>query len=98
MKKIDFVREITTKVNDGYDRPRFSQNDVKVLLDAIQDIVYQAAKNEDEVSIINGLTLTSTIREAHTARNPRTGETFDVPAKRIPKVKIGKNFKDAVLG
>ena len=35
-------------------------------------------------------------RKATTARNPRTGETIDVPASKAPKFKAGKALKDAV--
>lgn len=37
-------------------------------------------------------------RAARDARNPRTGETVRVPAKRVPKFKAGKALKDTVAG
>lgn len=38
------------------------------------------------------------MRDARTARNPRTGETVQVAAKRVPKFKAGKALKDTVAG
>ncbi len=38
------------------------------------------------------------MRDARTARNPRTGETVQVAAKRVPKFKAGKALKDTVKG
>lgn len=38
------------------------------------------------------------MRDARTARNPRTGEMVPVPAKRVPKFKAGKALKDTVAG
>lgn len=35
-------------------------------------------------------------RAAKTARNPRTGETIDVPACKVPAFKAGKGLKDKV--
>lgn len=35
-------------------------------------------------------------RPARTARNPRTGETVDVPAKKTMKLQLSKNIKAAV--
>jgi len=32
-------------------------------------------------------------REARTGRNPRTGETVEVPAKRVPYFKAGKEIR-----
>lgn len=37
-------------------------------------------------------------RAATTGRNPLTGQTVDVPAKRVPKFSAGKALKDAVNG
>ena len=36
------------------------------------------------------------MRDARTARNPRTGEMVEVAAKRVPKIKFGKKCKDTV--
>jgi DNA-binding protein HU-beta len=38
------------------------------------------------------------MRDARDARNPRTGETVRVAAKRVPKFKAGKALKDTVKG
>ena len=35
-------------------------------------------------------------REARKGRNPRTGETVDVPAKRVPYFKPGKEMRNAL--
>ena len=35
-------------------------------------------------------------RPARTARNPRTGETVDVPAKKTMKLQLTKSIKEAV--
>lgn len=37
-------------------------------------------------------------RDARMARNPRSGEMVQVPAKRVPKFKAGKALKDTVAG
>ena len=35
-------------------------------------------------------------RAARTARNPQTGSTVEVPAKKAPKFQFAKNIKEAV--
>lgn len=35
-------------------------------------------------------------RPARTAHNPRTMETVEVPAKKVPKFQFAKNIKEAV--
>jgi len=37
-------------------------------------------------------------REARKARNPRSGEVVEVPAKRVPHFKPGKELKEIVKG
>jgi len=60
------------------------------------DSVVDALKAGDEVSIA-GLGIFSTkMRPARTGRNPRTGESIDVPAMRVPKFRAAKGLKDAV--
>jgi len=61
----------------------------------ISDIV-NALKGGNEVSIA-GLGIFSTKqRAARVARNPRTGESVNVPAMRVPKFRAAKALKDAV--
>jgi len=50
----------------------------------------------DTVSLIGFGAFSVTDRAARTARNPRTGESIDVPASKAPKFKAGKALKDAV--
>ena len=38
------------------------------------------------------------MRAARTARNPRTGESVNVPATRVAKFKAAKALKDTVAG
>ena len=35
-------------------------------------------------------------RKGRVGRNPRTGESVDIPTKRVPLFKAGKALKDAV--
>ncbi len=50
----------------------------------------------DSVSLVGFGTFSVADRAARTARNPRTGETINVPASKAPKFKPGKALKDAV--
>lgn len=65
---------------------------VETMIDAIAD----SLKKGKEVSIAGlGIFATKT-RNARTGRNPRTGETIDIPAMRVPKFRAAKALKDAV--
>lgn len=62
---------------------------------AISAIV-EGVKQEEEVSIAGLGIFSSKMRPARTGRNPRTGESIEIPAMRVPKFRAAKAFKDAV--
>jgi DNA-binding protein HU-beta len=65
---------------------------VETMIDSITDTM----KKGEEVSV-SGLGIFSVKeRAARTARNPRTGESVDVPAMKVPKFRPAKALKDAV--
>lgn len=65
-------------------------------VDALFDIVSDTLKGGDEVRIIGFGNFSVTERAATEGRNPRTGETIQIPASKTPKFKAGKGLKDAV--
>jgi len=65
---------------------------VEVVIETIVD----SLKKGGEVSIA-GLGIFSTkTRAARQARNPRTGESIQVPSMRVPKFRAAKALKEAV--
>ena len=56
------------------------------------------------VSLVQGKTIqligfgsfSSVQKAARTGRNPQTGNKINIPAKRFPKFKPGKNLRDVV--
>ena len=66
------------------------------VVETIIDTIVDALKKGDEVSVA-GLGIFSTkMRPARQGRNPRTGESIQVPAMRTPKFRPAKALKDAV--
>ena len=51
-----------------------------------------------DVSVAGFGIFTAKMRAARTARNPRTGESIQVPAMKTPKFKAAKALKDVVKG
>lgn len=84
-------RELFKKAAEKLD---MRQSDVEEVVKAIEDIAYQAIRRED-VHILDGLILYTKVRNARTMRNPKTGDPVEVPAKRVPGVRIGKRIKEA---
>jgi DNA-binding protein HU-beta len=66
------------------------------LLTAFEGVVTQAVASGEKVQLPGFLTFEQAQRAARTGRNPATGQEIQIPAATVPKVKVGKSFKDAV--
>lgn len=70
--------------------------DAERAVDCVIDSIVEGLKSGDEVSLA-GLGIFSTkMRPARQGRNPRTGETIQIQAMRVPKFRAAKALKDAV--
>lgn len=68
---------------------------VKEILADITELAYNEAKNGFTLPGLGKLVLVN--RAARQGRNPRTGETIQIPAKQVVKFRIAKAAKDAIL-
>ncbi len=73
-----------------------TKSNTAVALDAIVASITSALKKGDEVRLVGFGTFAVSKRAATTARNPRTGETIKIPAKKQAKFKAGKTLQDSV--
>lgn len=64
--------------------------------DAFNVLAYKEAKNTFTIPGIGKLVLAN--RKARLGRNPQTGETIKIAAKRVVKFRVAKAAKDAILG
>lgn len=65
-------------------------------LDATFEAIANALKEGDQVAIVGFGTFLVRERSARPGRNPRTGETIEIAAAKVPSFKAGKALKDAV--
>lgn len=63
---------------------------------AFQEVVTDQVASGEQVALTGFLTFDRVDKAATTARNPQTGEAVQVPAKKVPRVKVGTQFKRAV--
>jgi len=66
------------------------------LLDHLAALAYQHAKNTFTIPGIGKLVLVN--RKARVGRNPATGQTIQIPAKKVVKFRVSKVCKEAILG
>ena len=65
-------------------------------LDELAQLAYKNAKNTFTLPGLGKLVLVN--RKARIGRNPATGETIQIKAKRVVKFRVAKAAKDAILG
>jgi len=66
------------------------------IIDHLATLAYKHAKNTFTLPGIGKLVLVN--RKARVGRNPATGATIQIPAKKVVKFRVAKAAKDAILG
>jgi DNA-binding protein HU-beta len=89
MTKAELIERMAQKA-------KISKRAAGIALNTAVESITNALKNDDKVALVGFGTFSVSRRKARTARNPRTGETIEVPAKRAPKFKAGRDLKNAV--
>lgn len=70
--------------------------DIQKSLDVLIHTIIEAIKTGEKVNITGLGIFKLKDKKARLARNPKTGESVQVPAKKAPKFLPSKNFKEAV--
>ena len=89
MNKSELINHIATSAG-------LTKAQATAALQAFETSVIDTLANGGEVTLIGFGTFKVTQRQAKTGRNPQTGETIQIPAKKAPIFKAGKALKDAV--
>ena len=86
-------KEIVTEIADRTD---IKQVDVKKVVQMMLDSITENLKSGATVELRNfGIFKTKT-RKPRRGRNPKTGESVDIPGKRVVTFKAGLMMKDKV--
>ncbi len=78
--------------------PHLYLRDVEKIIDTVFDEIVGALANGDRVELRGFGAFSVKDRAARKGRNPRTGETVQVEAKRMPFFKTGKELRDKLNG
>ncbi len=73
-----------------------TKKDTERVLNAAIDTIISALTQGEKVQISGFGSFETKHREARTGRNPRTRESIEIPATRIPAFKASKALKDTV--
>ena len=79
------------------ERNDMSRKEADAVLTSLVDLITETVARGEDVAISGFAKFRRIDRPARMARNPATGETVKVPAKRVARITPLKAFKDAVL-
>ena len=73
-----------------------SKKNAEKAVTAVLETVAETLAAGEKVQLVGFGTFEAREREARTAKNPRTGETVEVAASRVPAFKAGQALKTKV--
>ena len=89
MNKDDLISKVASSTG-------VSKSEAAKSVDAVFSSITNSLKGGNEVRLVGFGTFLITNRAATTGRNPRTGESIEIPAKKVPKFRAGKALKETV--
>ena len=87
--KSDLVNKLVQKSN-------LTKAQSEAAVNAFQDVLVEALQSGEGLRLTGVLSATRVKRAARTGRNPRTGETIEIPAGYGVKISAGSLLKKAV--
>ena len=88
MTKSELIAYVTEE------NPHLYQRDIERIITTIFEEISIALSRGDRVELRGFGAFSIKQRNARIGRNPRTGETVEVPAKRVPYFKTGKHLRN----
>ncbi len=85
--------ELVAAIAERTEQPKST---VAEIIDAFQETIVNGVAEGTKISIPGFLTFEKGHRNERQGKNPQTGAVLTIPAADVPKVKIGKAFKDVV--
>ncbi|MEM7270367.1 MAG: integration host factor subunit beta [Pseudomonadota bacterium] len=80
------------------ENPHLYQRDVERIVSSVFEEITDALARGDRVELRGFGAFSVKHRDARVGRNPRTGASVNVPEKRVPFFKTGKDLRDRMNG
>lgn len=84
MNRIDLIEEISKIVG--------TRKEAKEVLEKTIDSIKKALSEDEKVVLARFGTFSRQLRKAKKGRNPKTGETVEIPPRKVVKFKPAKGF------
>ncbi len=91
MNKSDLIEALA-------ERRKMTQKEADLVVNLVLDGMTEALRRGERIEIRGFGSLIVKTYEPYIGRNPKTGEQVQVPAKRLPFFKVGKELKERVDG
>jgi integration host factor subunit beta len=89
MTKAELVNRLVQKSN-------LTKHDASVVVQTVLDSIINSLQDGEKVELRGFGSFKIRVRGPRKGRNPKTGETVDVPGKKIPYFKPGKELRDLI--
>jgi DNA-binding protein HU-beta len=83
-------------VNSLAEKTGLTKTKSNEVIDTLVSVISGALSNGEKVTLVGFGTFTTSKRDARKGRNPKTGETVDIPSKRVAKFKAGSELTKSV--
>ena len=90
MKKSDFIFYLSKKLED------YNEFDVRLAADLIQKAILEALKKRNRVEIRGFGSFCIRDRKSIRARNPKSGQSIELPKRSIPYFRASKLLKERI--
>lgn len=83
-------------INAAAEEAGLSKKDTETVVNATIDAIAKCLASGDKVQLVGFGAFEVKCRAARIGRNPKTKESINIPASKVPVFKPGKALKDAV--
>ncbi|MCJ7482175.1 MAG: integration host factor subunit beta [Thermodesulfovibrionales bacterium] len=90
MTKSVLVEKVSERIGS------LTKKQTEIVVDTVFDSIKEALVKGEKIEIRGFGNFKPKVRRPRRARNPKTGETVDVPGKRVLHFKVGKALRDAM--
>jgi nucleoid DNA-binding protein len=89
MNKTELIEDVANKAG-------LTKAQTQDVLKALVSTITETVANGDKVILVGFGSFESKVRSAREGRNPKNGDTIQIPAARVPTFSAGKAFREAV--
>ena len=89
MNKAELIEKIANDAN-------MTKGRANEAIDSFTSAVVATLKKGEKVTLVGFGTFSVTARAARNGRNPQTGATIKIKARKVPKFKAGKDFSESI--